>query len=111
MAIAGGVVSRRRGRDTDAVPPWLVASHVGLAYRKSDVKVDVTQPYPVLRISLSVSLIDHCTVMSLVYQPLALSVPVTIGVITEGVVSPSPSCVIAMIVEPSLMRPWRRTGD
>ncbi len=45
-----------------------------------------------LTISLSGSVTDHCTVMLLVYQPFAPRVPVTIGVITGGVVSPSPSC-------------------
>ena len=42
-------------------------------------------------ISLSGSPTDHSTTMSLTYQPPGPIVPVMIGVITGGVVSPSPS--------------------
>src|SRR5688572_6898483 len=44
--------------------------------------------------------------MSLVYQPFTC-VPVMIGVITGGVVSPSPSWWIDTNVDPSRMRPLR----
>src|SRR5512147_1326115 len=72
--------------DCEAVPPALVAVQVSVVPVVSVVMLVVPQP-EVLEMVDSLSTTLQLTLTLLVYQPFVPSVPVTVGVITGGVVS------------------------
>jgi hypothetical protein len=90
--IVGTVASRLIVTDCELVPPALVAEQVNVVALVSDVIVVVPQPVCDETVE-SGSVTVQLTVTSLVYQPLFPSVPVTLGVITGGVVSVGPATV------------------
>ena len=84
--IEGLVVSRLTVTDWEAVPPLLVAEQVKVVPVVSDATVEA--PHPVVDVTAdSASATVHETDTLLVYHPLFPRVPVTVGVMTGGVLS------------------------
>ena len=82
----GGVASRLMVTLAEFVPPALVTSQVRVVPAVSLSMVVKSQPL-VEVMANSLSMTVQLTVTSLVYQPLSPSVPLTLGVITGGVLS------------------------
>ena len=84
--MVGAVESRLRVTLWVAVPPVEVAVQVNVMLAVSDDTVVGLQPVCDVTVDCA-SVTVHETLMSLVYQPLLPNVPVTVGLITGGVVS------------------------
>jgi len=83
----GAVLSILIVIETESKTPALfVAEQVKVVLAVSEVRFDAVHPFKE-RISDSASIADQLTVTSLVYQPLDPIVPLTLGVITGGVLS------------------------
>jgi hypothetical protein len=95
--MVGAVASRLIVTDWEAVPPALVAVHVSVVPVVSDVIVVEPQPDED-EIAESGSVTVQLTVTLLVYQPLFPSVPLTLGVITGGVLSAGAAAMLKLIV-------------
>lgn len=84
--IVGAVASRLMVTDCEFVPPALVA--LQMRVRPAVSELMVVDSHPVVEVIVdSGSDTVQLTVTSLTYQPLLPSVPLTLGVITGGVVS------------------------
>src|SRR5262245_32890951 len=100
----GAVLSTLMVTLRDAGPPVLLAEHVKLVPAVSLVTVCVAQPLvDVIVDSLSTTL--HDTVTLLVYQPFEPSTPVTVGVMTGGVLSILMTTVLSVLVDARLPLP------
>ena len=82
----GGVKSRLMVTLAELVPPPLVASQVRVVPEVLLVIRVASQPVVLLTVD-SASLTDQLTSTGLMYQPLSPNTPLTLGVMTGGVVS------------------------
>src|SRR5882757_7375574 len=81
--IVGAVASRLMVTDSEAVPPSLVAEQVNGVPTAGVSELIIVGSQPVfVEIADSASTTPHVTLTSLVYQPFAPRVPVTVGVMT-----------------------------